>query len=608
MRASRTLDVPAAQPSGAHAAACLPSGTLAGLHNPAGSALLAVMFVLLIVTVLGLSTALSSSTEVEISANYRGSKRAFYGADGASHSAFDDLVNLARSLGRPPTDLEAAAIVGPAFHSLSIPQLTVTRSGPPVQQSLTSGFYQGLLSTTTPYTVAATARTAEFPTAESTVRLSGDLNVIPLFQFAVFYDQILEILPGPPMLLTGRVHSNSDVYLKSGNSLTIDSVVTSVGDIYNRRLDSGSMPGGVELIRDGLGNFPAMNGLDSTSPTWHDDALARWNGNVLSQDHGVVPVNLTIPTPDDPRKLIELGLASDSGAEQISKLYYETSLRIVNGVGYDSVGNVVSLIDPLSGNSAIRASVILDPRENREMLTFEVDVDALGRTPGYPADGTVYLVSAEPGDGIPFWPSVPLPWQPYGMPYSGNDTEFAFKLSNGDTLPGPLTVISDNPVYIRGDYNTTAKQPAAVMADTIHILSNNWGRKDAANNPVPPGAPDDDLGYSQLGFNDRIPANTSIHTALLLGTSSSVPGQYQGGLENIFRMLEEWTGVTLTYRGSFISLWNPLHTSGDWSYGSPVYTAPNRNWGFDTDLLDLALLPPLTPNIYSVTFTDWNIE
>ena len=43
-----------------------------------------------------------------------------------------------------------------------------------------------------------------------------------LFQFAVFYTNDLEILPGPDMTLGGRVHCNGDIYLGCGGTLTVD--------------------------------------------------------------------------------------------------------------------------------------------------------------------------------------------------------------------------------------------------------------------------------------------------------------------------------------------------------------------------------------------------
>ncbi len=56
---------------------------------------------------------------------------------------------------------------------------------------------------------------------------------IPMFQFAAFYPNDLEILPGAPMTLGGPVHTNGSLFLGSGsnNGLSITGQVT-VGNEY----------------------------------------------------------------------------------------------------------------------------------------------------------------------------------------------------------------------------------------------------------------------------------------------------------------------------------------------------------------------------------------
>ena len=40
--------------------------------------------------------------------------------------------------------------------------------------------------------------------------------------------------------------------------------------------------------------------------------------------------------------------------------------------------------------------------------------------------------------------------------------------------------------------------------------------------------------------------------------------------------------------------------TGEWRYGNPVYTAPNRDWRFDADYLDPANQPPGIPPVYTI--------
>jgi len=172
-----------------------------------------------------------------------------------------------------------------------------------------------------------------------------------------------------------------------------------------------------------------------------------------------------------------------------------------------------------------------------------------------------------------------------------NGAELTSVLPTSNTNLKGMTVASDLPVYIQGNYNTTNKKPAAVLGDVINVLSNNWND---AN--------------STLALASRVPTATTINAALYAGTDTTGgsegsaganAGGYNGGAENFMRLHENWNGaVTLTYRGSLVSTFRPRHVSGAWTLGSPYYTAPLRDWDYDSLLFeDPTLLPPMTPNL-----------
>jgi hypothetical protein len=156
-------------------------------------------------------------------------------------------------------------------------------------------------------------------------------------------------------------------------------------------------------------------------------------------------------------------------------------------------------------------------------------------------------------------------------------------------------------MYVMGDYNSVAKIPAAIMADSLNVLSNNWNRVDA-NTSISGFQFHDDL--TNCSFNSPIQrqaSNTTINAAFLAGTDSTgnidgVGGQggsYNGGLENYPRFHEKWTGATLTYRGSFVSLGKPRRVRSLWA--SQCYNPPIRNWNYDVSFNNAANLPPITP-------------
>ena len=62
---------------------------------------------------------------------------------------------------------------------------------------------------------------------------------IPVFQFGIFSQTDLSYFPGPVFNFGGRIHTNGNLWLASGNSLTLADKVTAVGDILVGNLANG---------------------------------------------------------------------------------------------------------------------------------------------------------------------------------------------------------------------------------------------------------------------------------------------------------------------------------------------------------------------------------
>jgi hypothetical protein len=209
---------------------------------------------------------------------------------------------------------------------------------------------------------------------------------------------------------------------------------------------------------------------------------------------------------------------------------------------------------------------------------------------------------------------------------------YAFAFNGGKNLPAPMTVASDQAIYLQGDYNTIAKKPAAVMADTITVLSVNCLSPDTEKDPskIPTAEINCAMNpypYIYDGKTDKSPwtnlptkstlgvmygaKTTSVNAAFLSFTNQSwgnlglnrgygYGSYYSGGLNNYMRLLEDWSGQTLNYSGSMISLGTPLEFNGDYrSAGNSesYFNAPNRNFNYETDFNSFPKLPPLTPSV-----------
>ncbi len=191
--------------------------------------------------------------------------------------------------------------------------------------------------------------------------------------------------------------------------------------------------------------------------------------------------------------------------------------------------------------------------------------------------------------------------------------------------PTGVTVVSDQAVYVVGDYNrgTAAgglpRQPAALIGDSVNVLSGRfWRGASAATGCLADCCSGnfcrDGQTYESLASTRRDATTTWINSAFLGGVDTTVVGNYNGGLENYPRFHEDWGGHALNYQGSFVSLGEPEHIEGNWcgtggtnTSGCNIYNPPARNWNYDPAFNDVANLPPLTPRfvyVQQVLFTE----
>lgn len=222
-------------------------------------------------------------------------------------------------------------------------------------------------------------------------------------------------------------------------------------------------------------------------------------------------------------------------------------------------------------------------------------------------------------------------------------SSYGFAFSGGRRLPGPLTIASDQAVYIQGDYNNPSnapgdegnnpdingvvdldqtqfqtptgteyppaieKKPASFLADSATVLSNYcYDTTTYKLNCLTAAMPAADATTSA----NRV-RSTVIRAAILSGTESSRVSSSNAliergaGLNNHFRMLEDWSSnssttnpdKTIKYRGSLVSKGIPTEFNGQYRLGGSYYNIPNRDFGFDNDFNRVDGLPPLTPRV-----------
>ncbi len=434
---------------------------------------------------------------------------------------------------------------------------------------------------------------------------------VPLFQSMFFFEHNLEIYRPAPMIVGGLVHTNQRL-MPSGSADSSGAEITFQGNVSYAdsvpALDTnGVKKPGYTYQEPPLGG-DVWAGISASAAPGKMEEATYSNGGVnvqLSKQGRFEPlgskpaqvINATDSSPnnDSYREMIEppvtSGGATDPAPIAKRRLFNKAGIR-VNIAG--TAGTPVVTVTEANGTTltatqvtSIKAaftgkSTIYDAREGKNVDLANIDVSAL----------TAVLNNVPSFNGV-FYINDTTPT------VTGDTEPRAVRLAKGGVLPNSgLTVVSENPVYIQGDYNTGTttspsavpanntgnpnntdspttssytRKPSAVAADAVMFLSNNWDDSNANKS----------LTYRQA-------TNTTYNTAILAGF---VPSGYQpsgggaaygysGGANNFPRFLESWSGDTCTYYGSMVELFESKTFTGRWDTGS-IYSAPSRRWNYD---------------------------
>ena len=155
-----------------------------------------------------------------------------------------------------------------------------------------------------------------------------------------------------------------------------------------------------------------------------------------------------------------------------------------------------------------------------------------------------------------------------------------------------------NPLYTKGHFNqptagflgttnTSNTRPASLVSDAYTLLSGSF--TDSA---------------SSSGYSSRTAADTTVVAAIVAGNVPSA-GTYSGGVNNLPRLLEAWSGHTYTLDGSMVCLFNSAKATAPFQNPGVYYSAPSRNINFDSNFTDPTRLPPGTPSVRTLIRNKW---
>lgn len=444
------------------------------------------------------------------------------------------------------------------------------------------------------YRIISNVKTANGVTAA--VQEDVLLALVPINQYAIFYNGLLEFSTAAPMTVNGRVHANGSIYTGSSCSLTLNGTVTCTGTISSPA-NNGQGPWTPNNV-----TFNGSPGSRTNVPTV---TLSIGTTNV----HNMIDIPVTNETPSAARMYYQaqtILLISNNAitfriqAAPSTNDYPATdpnSITLTNTWTMTNSGTSLALSNQFP---FLTTNSFYDLRESKTILTSQIDVGKYAQW--IKTNSSVLSKFSQSASGN--YPTI--------LYVADNRTASASQLTavrlvNGTAPPANgglgFSVATPNPLYVRGNYNCTnasylgttntqATVPCALMSDALTILSPSWNDPDGTNT-----------------VSSKRPAtSTTINAAILTGvvpstgTSSST---FSGGVHNLTRLLEDWSNQTLTLNTSIMNLFNSTRATHAFVNPSTYYVPPTRQFSFDQNFLDPKKQPPGIPTALVLIRMNW---
>ncbi len=486
--------------------------------------------------------------------------------------------------------------------------------------------FSGLSTQEYRYTVTSVGRN-QAQSNEAVLALTFKSRVVPLFQFAIFFHEDLEFFNGAVMTVDGHVHTNGNLYAatQDGGQTNYVGQVTVVGDMYRGMKSQSSCSGysGTSRVLDPV-SYVSLPACSSSRVLIED--VEDWNDNImLDVDEVAVPAPEDMDSFSDGeywlRADMRLVLRLNSSNNPVTT-NSSTGIEVVdtdgnnissatnalhnssNCPGLVSTGGGPSLSVGTQGPGTSGDQLRLyreyqyNSSINNFQRTLEVDMRALlNCIKRNPVIMGGRQLDDDTEEGLVFHMAIDGPRS------SWSQNNYSVRIRNGYRLKATdsgspnvkgLTVVSDQGVIVWGNYNSSSWVPAAIMADTVWLLSNDWV--------------DSDSYQTDRYYRDG--SATTVQVAVVSGIkrtggANGAAGEDHGadsnggGAINVFRF-NEWFRVgsssipDFTYVGSMVSLGAPRKSQSTWGPFT-YYSAPNRVWSYDERFNDADLLPPMTP-------------
>jgi hypothetical protein len=435
------------------------------------------------------------------------------------------------------------------------------------------------------------------------------LACLPITTYAIFYNGELEFSDCATMTVNGRVHSNADICTGAGSSASL----TFNGPVTCSSVLAWPQRGGITYGSTYPGQGTVFNSTTATDVVSVQISIPMTNTHSIidippagesqlsaiaqQREYNKAQVVLIVtnsPLGGSPEVILTLQTSQNGNLPGASGV---TPIIMTNCTPVYLLTNRVAVLPFLS-----LTNTFTDQRESQaNMFVTQIDVGAYA---GWlTTNATLHAYNLNNGSA-----NFATILYVADLRNIGTSKLAVVRLMDGQKLPPNTTagglnlgfsVATHNPLYVWGNYNTTIdgvhfaltqgsttngySVPAALFSDAVTILSAQWA---------------DSKSGGSFGSRNSVSANMVLNAAIITGNIPSTGTSattFSGGVHNLTRMLENWTGNTLTYNTSIVCLFTSQMATNQFQMPGAYYDPPTRVWGFDPTFYNINAQPPGVP-------------
>ncbi len=465
------------------------------MRRDSGIALLTTLLLMMLMSSLLVGFILLITSGQKLSGVNNDYSRAFYASEAGMEKITADLGTLFDTNYSPSAaQINAIASVPPVIPGIAYTQYNgasgyqinynTDANGNPLATvtSIQSGAYQGMTALATQYTLLVTARTL----SNNEVKLQRTTQTvgIPMFQFGIFSDTDLSFFPGPDFNFGGRTHTNGNLFLAAGGTLTLADRVTAVKNVVRTNLSNGyptttgSYGGTVDITTSpGTASYRALAYTEGSlvgtigsgvNPNWTNISLGATNyaGNLRNGATGATALNLGI---------VLLGSGTTQPVDLIRRPFGTTESAGVTNLRYYSQASLKVL---LSDNSTDITSL---PCIDTSTPPFDLSTIALPVASWSAAGAPNTLKTLMNANNTAGYNTPPVPLAASGAVKGAT----AYSTANGYWLQtpnaAPYATASGLPIikgFIKIEVQTAYGNPCGTWKDvTLEVLSYGYAGK-----------------------------------------------------------------------------------------------------------------------------------